>query len=153
MGGNMSRMKKGMTIGFLAFASAAATSAYADSPAVVAMHATFITKTNTKGQDPNLDIKIYNNQHVLVAENKGVPGSWGNNSINSISLDLKKPFTKSDLSGGKVELGIHPSGTDNWGFNYNIATTYSDNSVVWQRWNGKTMTKAKPTMSDTLTGE
>ena len=149
----MSMLKKGMTIGFLAFACATATSAYADNPDVVAMHATFITKTNTKDQDPNLDIKIYNNQHVLVAENKGVPGSWGNNSINSISLDLKKPFTKSDISGGKVELDIHPSEKDDWGFNYNIATTYSDNSVVWQRWNGKELTKTKPTMSDSLTGE
>jgi hypothetical protein len=153
MGENMSMIKKGISIGFLAFTCLAATTAYADNPDVVAMHATFITKTNTKDQDPNLDIKIYNNQHVLVAENKGVPGSWGDNSVNSISLDLTKDFKQSDISGGKVQLDIHPSGKEKWEFNYNIATTYSDNSVVWQRWNGKELSQDKPTTSDSLTGQ
>jgi hypothetical protein len=144
-------MKKGIFIGFLAFACAAAPMAYASNPEVVALHATFITKTNTKDQDPNLDIKIYNNQNVLVAENKGIASDWSNNSINSISLDLKKyTFKKSDLSGGKVQLDIHPGGKDKWEFNYSIATTYSDNSVVWQRWNGKVLTQDKPTTSDSL---
>jgi hypothetical protein len=153
MGENMSIMKRSISVGFMAFACAAATSAYASDPEVVAMHATFITKTNTKAQDPNLDIKIYDKKHVLIAENKGIPGEWGDNSINSVSLDLKKDFKQSDLSGGKVQLDIHPAGTDEWKFNYNISTTYSDNSVVWQRWNGKVLTKDKSTMSDALTGE
>jgi hypothetical protein len=149
----MSMMKKSVFIGFLAFSCAAATTAYASNPDVVAMHATFITKSNTKDQDPNLDIKIYDDNHVLVAENKGIPGDWGNNGINSISLDLKKPFTQSDISGGKVELDIHPGGKEKWDFNYNISTTYSDNSVVWQRWKGKELTQANPTLSDSLTGD
>ncbi len=146
-------IRKSITIGFLAVACAATTAAYASNPEVVAMHATFITKTNTKDQDPNLDIKIYNNKNVLVAENKGIAGNWNDKSINSISLDLKTPFTKSDLAGGKVRLDIHPGGNDNWEFNYNISTTYSDNSVVWQRWDGKLLTQDKSTMSDSLTGE
>jgi hypothetical protein len=154
MGDKMNMMKKSVSIGFLAFACVAATTAYASSPEVVALHATFITKTNTKGQDPNLDIKIYDNQNTLIAENKGIAGDWSDNSINSISLDLKKyTLKKSDLSGGKVELDIHPGGKDKWDFNYNIATTYSDNSVVWQRWNGKELSQDKPTMSDSLTGD
>lgn len=149
----MSRMKAGISIGFLAFACAAATTAYADSPEVVAMHATFITKTNTKDQEPHLDIKVYNNQNVLVAENKDITGNWSDSSINSISLDLKNTFKQSDLSGGKVQLDIHPGEKDKWEFNYNISTTYSDNSVVWQRWNDKVLTQDKPTTSDSLTGK
>jgi hypothetical protein len=149
----MSMMKKGITIGFLAFACAAATTAYASDPEVVAMHATFITKTNTKDQDPHLDIKIYNNQNVLVAENTGIPGTWDDNSINSISLDLKKDFKQSDISSGKVQLDIHPEGKEKWEFNYNISITYSDNSVIWKRWDGKVLSQDKPTLSDTLSGE
>ena len=146
----MSIMKKGITIGFLAFACATATTAYASDPDVVAMHATFITKTNTKAQDPHLDIKIYNNKNELVAENTGIPGTWGDNSINSISLDLKKDFKQSDISSGKVKLEIHPEGQDAWKFNYNISITYSDNSLVWKRWNGKELTQSKTTLSDSL---
>jgi hypothetical protein len=146
----MSMLKTGLSIGLLAFAFAAASTAYADDPDVVAMHATFITKTNTNAQDPSLDIKIYDNKNNLVAENDGVPGQWGDNSINSISLDLKKPFKKSDLSGGKVELNIHPGGTQTWNFDYNISTTYSDNSLGWNRWNGKELSKAKPKLDDSL---
>jgi hypothetical protein len=150
----MSMMKKSITIGFLAFACAAATAAYASDPEVVAMHATFITKTNTKDQDPNLDIKVYDNQNALVAENSGIAGDWGDNSINSISLDLKKyTFKQSDLSSGKVKLDIHPSGKDKWDFDYNIAITYSDNTVVWKRWNGKELSQDKPTTSDSLAGD
>jgi hypothetical protein len=144
-------MKRSISIGFFAFACAVTTTAYASNPEVVALHATFITKTNTKDQNPNLDIKIYTGQHVLVAENKGIAGDWNDNSVNSISLDLTKyTFTKSDLSGGTVQLDIHPGGKDQWKFDYNIATTYSDNSVVWQRWNGKVLSQDKPTTSDSL---
>jgi len=149
----MSIMKRGMTIGFLAFACAA-TTAYAGDPEVVAMHATFITKTNTKDQDPHLDIKVYDKKNALVAENTGIAGEWGANSINSISLDLKKyTFKQSDLSSGKVQLDIHPDGKDEWEFGYNVSITYSDNSVVWKRWNGKVLTHDKPTTSDSLAGE
>lgn len=149
----MSMLKTGLSIGLLAFAFATASTAYADDPEVVAMHATFITKTNTNAQDPNLDIKIYDNKNNLVAENKGVPGQWGDNSINSISLDLKKPFTKSELSGGKVELNVNPGEQDKWTFNYNISTTYSDNSLGWNRWSGKELSKAQPKLSDSLNGD
>jgi len=149
----MGMMKRSISIGFLAFACATATAAYADNPEVVAMHATFITKTNTKDQDPNLDIKIYNNKDVLVAENKGIAGNWTDNSINSISLDLKNAFKQSDLSGGKVRLDIHPAGKDKWEFDYNISVTYSDNTVIWERWNGKELTQEKPTMTDALNGK
>lgn len=150
MGEKMNKLKVSAYIGFLVFACAATTTAYASDPEVVALHITFITKKITKDQDPNLDIKVYDDENALVAENKGVPGDWSNNAINSISLDLKKPFTKSDLSGGKVELDIHPGGNEKWNFNYNIATTYSDNSVVWQHWNDKQLTKDKPKTSDSL---
>jgi len=146
----MSMLKTGLSIGLLTFAFAAASTAYADSPEVVAMHATFITKTNTNAQDPSLDIKIYDNKNNLVAENDGVPGTWGDGSINSISLDLKKTFTKSDLDGGKVELVSHPGGAQKWTFDYNISTTYSDNSLGWNRWSGKELTKAKSKLDDSL---
>jgi hypothetical protein len=147
----MSIKKKIILIGFLAYAGSAVTAAYASDPEVVALHATFITKSNTKDQDPHLDIKIYNNQKVLVAENDGVTGDWSDKGINSISLDLTKyNFKKSDLAGGKVELVVHPEATDDWAFDYNIATTYSDNSVVWQRWTDKQLTRDKPTLSDSL---
>jgi hypothetical protein len=144
-------MKRSISIGFFAFAFAVATTAYASDPEVVALHATFITKTNTKDQNPNLDLRIYTRQHVLVAENKGIAGDWSDNSVNSISLDLTKyTLTKSDLSDGTVQLDIHPGGKDQWKFDYNIATTYSDNSVVWQRWNDKVLSQDKPTTSDSL---
>ena len=91
-----------------------------------------------------LDIKIYNNKDVLVAENKGIAGNWTDNSINSISLDLKNSFKQSDLSGGKVRLDISPAGKDKWEFDYNISVTYSDNTVIWERWNGKVLTQDKP---------
>lgn len=147
----MSMMKRSITIGFLAFACATATTAYAGDPEVVALHATFITTANTKDQDPHLDIKVYDNKNALVAENSGIPGDWGANSINSISLDLKKyDFKQSDLDSGKVKLDIHPDGKDKWEFNYNIAITYSDNTVVWKRWDGKVLSQDKPTTSDTL---
>lgn len=149
----MSVTKKSIFISILTITCMAATTAYADDPDVVAMHATFITKTNTKDQDPNLDIKIYDNKHNLVAENKGVPGHWDNNSINSISLDLTKDFKRSAIEDGKVQLDIHPSGKDEWAFDYNISITYSDNAVVWQRWHDKELSEAKPTMSDSLTGK
>jgi hypothetical protein len=150
-GESMSIMKKSISIGFLAFACAAATAAYASDPDVVALNATFITKTNTKDQNPNLDIKIYDNKKGLLAENKDIPGQWSDNTIDSITLDLKKPFKRSDLS--KVQLDIHPSGKDKWEFDYNIAITYSDNTVVWQRWNGKVLTQEKPTTSDSFSGQ
>lgn len=150
----MSMMKRRITIGFLALAfAAAASAAYAGDPEVVAMHATFITKTNTKDQEPHLDIKIYNNQNVLIAENKDVAGSWSDNSIDSIVLDLKKDFKQSDISSGKVQLDIHPSGKEKWEFDYNISITYADNSVIWKRWDGKVLTQDKPTLSDSLSGE
>jgi len=149
----MSMIKKGFSAGILVLACTAASAAYASSPQVVAMHATFISKANSSGQDPHLDIKVYNNKHELIAENDGIPGQWGNHDINSISLDLKKPFDESDISSGKVERSIHPDGKDDWAFNYNISTTYSDNSVVWQRWKGKDLSQDKATLSDTLTGK
>ncbi len=149
----MSMMKRSISICFLAFACAAATAAYANNVDVVAMHATFITKTNTKDQDPKLDIKIYNDKNVLVAENKDITGSWSDNSVDSIVLDLKSAVTQADLAGGKVQLDIHPDGKDNWDFDYNISITYADNSVVWERWNGKQLSQDKPTTSDALTGK
>ena len=149
----MSMMKKSISIGFLAFACATATTAYASDPEVVAMDATFITKTNTKDQDPHLDIKVYNNQNALVAEKTGIEGNWNDNSVNTFSLDLKNAFKQSDISSGKVRVDIHPDGKEKLDFNYNIAITYSDNSVAWKRWNGKALTQAKPTTSDSLSGE
>jgi len=149
----MSIMKKSIATGFAVLAFSAASAAYASDAEVVAMHITFITKSNSNAQDPNLDVKIYNKQHELVAENNPVPGTWENGSINSISLDLKKPFNQSDISGGSVELDIHPAASQTWKFDYNISTTYSDNSLAWQRWNGKELSKDKPTLSDNLTGQ
>jgi hypothetical protein len=149
----MSMMKGSVSIGFLAFACAVATTAHADNPDVVAMHATFITNSNGKDQDPNLDLKVFNNKNVLIAENKGITGSWSDNSIDSISLDLKTPIKQADLSSGKIELDIHPAGKDKWDFNYNLSVTYSDNSVIWERWNGKELTQDHPTTSDALTGK
>ena len=150
----MGMMKRGIYFGFLAIACATATAAYAGDPELVAMHATFITKTNTKDQDPHLDIKVYNNKNALIAENTGIAGNWGDNSINSISLDLKKyDFKQSDLSGGKVRLDIHPEAKDSWEFDYNISFTYSDNTVAWERWDGKTLSSDKPTLTDSLTGK
>lgn len=147
----MSMKKKIILVGFLAFAGTSVSAAYASDPDVVALHATFITKTNTKDQDPHLDIKIYNKQKVLVAENDGITGDWSDKAINSISLDLKQyNFKQSDLAGGKVELVIHPEGAESWSFDYNIATTYSDNTVNWQRWTDKELSKDKPTLSDSL---
>lgn len=149
----MNTIKTGFSLGFLVLACTMASAAYASSPQVVAMHATFISQANSSGQDPHVNIKIYNNKHELVAENDGIPGHWGNKDINSISLDLKKPFDASDIASGKVELDIHPDGKDNWAFNYNIATTYSDDTVVWQRWKGKDLSQDKATLSDTLKGQ
>lgn len=149
----MSVTKNVIAVGFAVFAFAAATTAYASDPEVVAMHITFITKSNTNAQDPNLDVKIYNKQHELVAENNPVPGTWEAGSINSISLDLKKPFNQSDISGGSVGLDIHPAAAQTWKFAYNISTTYSDNSLAWQRWDGKELSKDKASLSDNLTGQ
>lgn len=149
----MNTIKKAITLGFLALACTTATAAYASSPEVVAIHATFISQSNSGGQDPHLTIKVYNNKHELVAENDGIPGQWGDTDINSVSLDLKKPFDASDLASGKVELSIHPDGKANWAFNYNIATTYSDNTVVWQHWTGKALSQDKATLSDTVNGK
>ena len=149
----MNKMKKVIAMGFAMCAFSVATAAYAGDPAVVAMHITFITKSNTNAQDPNLDVKIYNKQHELVAENNPVPGTWEDGAINSISLDLKKPFDQSDISGGSVELDIKPTAAQTWKFDYNISTTLSDNSLTWQRWNGKELSKDKPKLSDKLTGQ
>ncbi len=153
MGENMSMLKSSLSIGFLVVAFAFASAAYAGSPQVVAMDATFITKTNTNAQDPHLDVKVYNNRHVLIAENDGIPGTWGNGAINSIALDLKSPATQADLASGKIELDIHPTGKQDWTFDYNLSITYSDNTVIWERWNGKRLTQTGPTTSDTLTGK
>ncbi|HKB59844.1 MAG TPA: hypothetical protein VKC56_07325 [Gallionellaceae bacterium] len=147
------RITRSASIGFLLLASTLATAAYAGDPEVVAMHATFINKSNSSGQDPHLDIKIYDNKHQLVAENDSIPGNWGNTDINSVSLDLKRPFKESDLASGKVELTIHPDGKDTLAFDYNISTTYSNTNVYWQRWKGKELSQAQPTLSDTLTGK
>lgn len=149
----MSMMKHGLSVGFLVVASALAPAAYASSPQVVAMHATFITKTNTNGADPHLNVKVYNNRNVLIAENDGIPGAWNDGAINSVSLDMKAPATQADLSSGKIALDIHPDGKQNWGFDYNLSITYSDNSVIWERWNGKELTETKASTSDTLTGK
>lgn len=146
----MNAIKKGISAGFLLLACT--TAAYADSPQVVAMHATFITKTNSNAADPHLDVKVYNNQHVLIAENDGIPGTWDNGAINSISLDMKSPATQADLSSGKIQLDIHPDGKQDWAFDYNLSITYSDNSVVWERWDGKTLSQSSPTTGDSLTG-
>lgn len=137
----------------MVLASTMASAAYASSPSVVGMHATFINHSNSSGQDPHLDIKIFDNQNKLVAENKDVPGQWGNSDINSVSLNLKQPFTESDLASGKVQVSIHPDGKDDWKFSYNISTTYSNNAVYWQRWKGKELSQAQPTLSDKLTGK
>jgi hypothetical protein len=149
----MNIMKRGFYTGFAVLAFSAASSAYASSPTVVAMHATFITQSNSSGQDPHLDIRIYNDDNKLVAENQSIPGQWTDHAINSVSLDLKSPFTKSDISSGKVALNIHPDGSDDWKFNYNLSITYSDNSVVWERWNGKELSQVKSETSDTITGK
>ena len=52
-----------------------------------------------------------------------------------------------------MELDIHPGEKDKWDFNYNLSITYADNSVIWERWNGKELTQGKSTTSDPLTGE
>lgn len=148
-----SSFSKVVSIGAMVLGATLASSAYASSPEVVAMHATFINKANTSGDDPHLDIKIYDSNNQLVAENKDVPGQWGNSDINSVSLDLKKPFTESELASGKVVVSIKPDGKDDWKFNYNISTTYSNNAVYWQRWKGRELSQAQASLSDTLTGK
>lgn len=147
------RITRSASIGFLLLASMLAPAAYAGDPEVVALHATFIDKTNSSGQDPHMDIKVYDNKNQLIAENDGIPGDWGNGDINSISLDLKRPVTESELSSGKIVVSIHPDGKDTLAFDYNIATTYSNNAVYWQRWKGRELSQAQTSVSDTLTGK
>lgn len=148
-------MKKGIFIGFLAFACAATTTAYADSNDVVGVDATFSTKTNSSADATNFDVKVYNNKNVLVAEQAGVTttghtDAYINNSVDTVALDLKGKFTKSDLAGGKVVVTIHPDGKQQWVFNNNIDVTYSDGSVVYHRWDkDKTLTQNSPTATDT----
>jgi len=156
----MSMMKRSISIGFLVFACAAATTAYASGdPELVGVDATFTTKTNSNVDGTNFDIKVYNSQNVLVAEQTGITttghtDAWGDNSVDTVALDLKGAFKKSDLSAGKVRLDIHPDGKQKWEFNYNIDFTYADNSVVWQRWNNnKVLTQDKPTTSDSWPGQ
>lgn len=150
----MSMIKKSLVIGFLAFTCAAATTVYAaDNPEVVSVDATFDTTTNDKDHDTYLDVKIYNNRNVLVAEKKGIGGHWNDHSTNTVALDLKNTIKKSDLPAGKARLDIHPNGNDKWEFNYHVTITYSDSSVTEKRWDGKVLTQDNPATIDSWTGQ
>ena len=147
----MSRLSR-ILISLLIISSTAATLYAADSPELVSVDATFDTTTNDKDHDTYLDVKVYNNRNVLVAEKTGIGGKWNDHSTNTIALDLKNKVTKSDLPAGKVRLDIHPNGNDKWEFNYHVTITYSDNSVTEKRWDGKVLAQDNPTTIDSWSG-
>ena len=80
----MKKMKKCILASLLALACAATTTVYgADSPEIVSVDATFDTTTNDKDHDTYLDVKVYNNRNVLVAEKRGIGGHWNDHSTNT----------------------------------------------------------------------
>ena len=148
----MNKLLKHVLIGGFAL-TCATTTVYAENPEVVSVDATFDTTTNDKDHDTYLDVKVYNNRDVLVAEKTGIGGHWNNGTPSTVALDLKNTIKKTDLPAGKVRLDIHPNGNDKWEFNYHITITYSDNSVTEKRWDGKVLTQDNASTSDSWTGQ
>lgn len=152
----MSMMKRGIFAGFVALACVAAAPAFADSPIVTDLHVTFITKDNTKGQDPHVSIQVLDDNGKVVADldadaNNPNPnaGSWDKDGVVSVVLNLKsKDIPVSSLS--KVKLAVKPDGTDTWDFNYNLSVTSSADNVVWHRWHNQEMGNSKTSLSNSL---
>jgi hypothetical protein len=124
----------------------------ADEPVVTQVTATFDTTTNDKDHDTLLDVSVYNNRNVLIAQKTGIGGHWNDHSSNTVTLDLKNALKKSQIPAGSVRLVIHPNGNDKWEFNYHIDITYSDDSVTEKNWDGKVLTQDNASASDNWNG-
>ena len=129
------------------------TTVQADEPVVTSVTATFDTTTNDKDHDTYLDVSVYNNRNVLIAQKTGIGGHWNDHSTNTVTLDLKNALKKSQIPAGNVRLAIHPNGNDKWEFNYHIDITYSDDSVTEKNWDGKVLTQDNATTSDSWNGQ
>ena len=121
-------------------------------PHVQSVSATFDTTTNDKDHDTYLDVAVYNNGGVLIADKTGIGGHWNDHTTNVVSLDLKNALSKPDVPAGAVRLDIHPNGNDKWEFNYHIDITWSDNSVTEKRWDGKVLTQDNSSTTDVWNG-
>ena len=124
-----------------------------DEPYVSGVSATFDTTTNDKDHDTYLDVSVFNNQGILIAQKTGIGGHWNDHSTHVVSLDLKNALGKSKVPGGRVDLAIHTNGNDKWEFNYHIDITYSDQSVTEKGWSGKVLTQDDSTTSDSWAGQ
>src|SRR5262249_22578285 len=113
---------------------------------------TFDTTTNDKDHDTYLDVSVYNNRGMLIAQLTGIGGHWNDHSTNVVNLDLKNKIKRSDVPAGRVTLTIHPNGNDKWEFNYHVDLNYSDGSVTEKAWSGKVLTQDNATLSDTWNG-
>jgi hypothetical protein len=119
---------------------------------VQSVTAVFDTTTNNKNADTCLDVSVYNNVGVLIAQKNCVTGHWNNNSTNSVVLDLKNGLDKSQVPAGSVRLDIHPNGNDKWEFNYHIDIFWSDGSPTQRRWDDKVLTQDNGTTIDGWSG-
>ena len=124
-----------------------------DEPFVTAISVTFDTTTNDKDHDTYLDISVFNNKGVILANKSGIGGHWDDHSTNIVSLDLKNALLKSQVPAGQVNLVIHPNGNDKWEFNYHIDIYYSDGNTFTQKnWKGKVLTQNNSSCSDCWNG-
>jgi hypothetical protein len=125
----------------------------ADEPYVISVSAQFDTTTNDKDHDTLLDVSVFNNTGILIAQKTGIGGHWNDHTSAVVSLDLKNALGKSKVPAGRVDLAIHPNGNDKWEFNYHIDIVYSDSSVTEKPFNGKVLTQDNSTTSDNFVGQ
>ena len=124
----------------------------AEDPELTSVVATFDTTTNDKDHDTYLDVHVYNNRGVLIAQKTGIGGHWNDHSTNEVGLDLVNRVKKSDVPAGRVRLTIHPNGNDKWEFNYHVTLTYGDDSATQKGWDGLVLTQDNSTTTNSWNG-
>jgi len=129
---------------------------FAEEPYVTSVSAQFDTTTNDKDHDTKLDVSVFNNKGVLIAQKTGIEGHWNDHTSAVVTLDLKNALGRSKVPSGRVDLAIHPNGNDKWEFNYHIDITFSadaqgNNEVIEKPFTGKVLTQDSSTTSDSFT--
>lgn len=119
---------------------------------VVSVDGVFYTTSNDKDHDTVVDVRVYNNQGVLVAEALGLRGHWNDHSSTPFALALRNSVTKTAIPAGSVRITTSSNGNDKWEFNYGINIHYSDGSVTSRAWSGKVLAQDNPESNDSWVG-